>query len=100
MEQNYNFDGLDEKGLVYVKSISSSELPIDVQQEILDDASKLVNRDGVLVYMTCSLLKAENTDQIDAFLLRNSDWKVIFQESFPVSDSGDGFFVTHFKMSS
>jgi len=72
----------------------------DAQQEILDDASKLVNRDGVLVYMTCSLLKAENTDQIDAFLLRNSDWKVIFQESFPVSDSGDGFFVTHFKMSS
>ena len=70
------------------------------QQEILDDASKLVNRGGVLVYMTCSLLKAENTDQIDAFLLRNSDWKVIFQESFPVSDSGDGFFVTHFKMSS
>ena len=100
MEQKYNFDGLDEKGLVYVKSISSGELPIDVQQEILDDASKLVNRGGVLVYMTCSLLKAENTDQIDAFLLRNSDWKVIFQESFPVSDSGDGFFVTHFKMSS
>ena len=55
---------------------------------------------GVLVYMTCSLLKAENSDQVEAFLLRNSDWKFIFQESFPVSDSGDGFFVTHLKMSS
>jgi hypothetical protein len=41
LEQNYNFDGLDEKGLVYVKSISSNELPIDVQQEILEEQGPL-----------------------------------------------------------
>ena len=41
MEQKYNFDGLDEKGLVYVKSISSGELPIDVQQEILEEQGPL-----------------------------------------------------------
>lgn len=70
------------------------------QQEILDDASKLVSGNGVLVYMTCSLLKAENSDQVEAFLLRNSDWEVVFQESFPLSNSGDGFFVTHLKISS
>ena len=66
------------------------------QQEILDDASTLVSGNGVLVYMTCSLLKAENSDQVEAFLLRNSDWEVVFQESFPLSNSGDCFFVTHF----
>ena len=70
------------------------------QQEILDDASKLVSGNGVLVYMTCSLLKAENSDQVEAFLLRNSDWEVVFQESFPLSNSGDGFFVTHLKITS
>ena len=70
------------------------------QQEIFDDASKLVGGNGVLVYMTCSLLKAENSDQVEAFLLRNSDWEVVFQESFPLSNSGDGFFVTHLKISS
>jgi len=70
------------------------------QQEILDDASTLVSGNGVLVYMTCSLLKAENSDQVEAFLLRNSDWEVVFQESFPLSNSGDGFFVTHLKISS
>ena len=70
------------------------------QQEILDDASKLVSGNGVLVYMTCSLLKAENSDQVKAFLLRNSDWEVVFQESFPLSNSGDGFFVTHLKITS
>jgi len=70
------------------------------QQEILDDASKLVSGNGVLVYMTCSLLKAENSDQVEAFLLRNSDWEVFFQESFPLSNSGDGFFVTHLKITS
>ena len=43
MEQKYNFDGLDEKGLVYVKSISSGELPIDVQQEILDEHGPLLS---------------------------------------------------------
>ncbi len=41
MEQNYNSDGLDEKELVYVKSISSSELPINVQQEILEEQGPL-----------------------------------------------------------
>jgi len=41
LEQNYNSDGLDEKGLVYVKSISSSELPINVQQEILEEQGPL-----------------------------------------------------------
>jgi len=70
------------------------------QQEILDDASKLVSGNGVLVYMTCSFLKAENSDQVEAFLLRNSDWEVVFQESFPLSNSGDGFFVTHLKITS
>ena len=70
------------------------------QQEILDDASKLVSGNGVLVYMTCSLLKAENSDQVEAFLLRNSDWEIVFQESFPLSNSGDGFFVTHLKITS
>jgi|TARA_B100001059_G_C17383442_1_gene355545 hypothetical protein len=41
LEKNYFFDGLDEKGLVYVKSISSGELPIDVQEEILDEQEPL-----------------------------------------------------------
>jgi len=41
VEQKYRLQGLDEKGLVYVKSISSGELPIDVQQEILDEQEPL-----------------------------------------------------------
>ena len=41
MKKNYFFDGLDEKGLVYVKSISSGELPIDLQQEIVNEQEPL-----------------------------------------------------------
>ena len=44
------------------------------QAAILDAASRLVKPGGRLVYATCSLLKAENQDVVDAFLGAHPDF--------------------------
>ena len=45
----------------------------DLQARLLDAAWHVVRQGGCLVYATCSLLRRENADQLDAFLARHSD---------------------------
>jgi len=65
---------------------------LQLQAEILDNASVLVAPGGSLAYVTCSLLKAENQERIDDFQRRNLGWTL--ENSFSVTplDGGDGFF--------
>jgi 16S rRNA (cytosine967-C5)-methyltransferase len=44
------------------------------QREALDAAARYVKPGGRLVYVTCSVLKSENEDQIEAFLNRRPDY--------------------------
>lgn len=46
------------------------------QKAILQAASRLVKPDGRLIYMTCSVLKAENEDIVSAFLGANPAFRV------------------------
>ena len=62
------------------------------QQEILQVAAGLVAPNGALAYTTCSLLDAENSEQIAQFLATHSDWKCTAQHRFTPLDGGDGFF--------
>ncbi|MCK4712669.1 MAG: RsmB/NOP family class I SAM-dependent RNA methyltransferase [Marinosulfonomonas sp.] len=62
------------------------------QLEILAMAAGLVTSSGVLAYTTCSLLDAENSDQITQFIAENLDWKCVGQHRFTPLDGGDGFF--------
>ncbi len=62
------------------------------QQEILQTAAGLVAPNGVLAYTTCSLLDAENSEQIAQFLTAQSGWKCTAQHRFTPLDGGDGFF--------
>jgi 16S rRNA C967 or C1407 C5-methylase (RsmB/RsmF family) len=72
----------------------SSEL-FSQQLGILQKASSFVHNGGVLAYMTCSLLRCENEDVLDAFLEKQViPW--IFEDSVtfsPAYDNADGFFV-------
>ncbi|KAL3149923.1 hypothetical protein ABBQ38_013287 [Trebouxia sp. C0009 RCD-2024] len=45
-----------------------------LQAQLLDAAATLVKPSGLLVYSTCSIEPEENTDQVAAFLARNSDY--------------------------
>ena len=66
---------------------------IALQARILDAAAQHVAPGGRLVYVTCSLLRAENSAQIDAFLRRQSGWARIFEKQMTPAMGGDGFFV-------
>ena len=65
-----------------------------LQAEVLAKAAALVADNGVLAYVTCSLLADENQDQIDRFLQNSPDWKQQSVRHFTPLDGGDGFFLS------
>lgn len=90
------------------------EQRIKEQDEVLDSAARFVKPGGRLVYVTCSLLRAENEDRIAAFLARQSDFEAIAAQELvaaadlpalsafvqgdglrlsPLTSETDGFFV-------
>jgi 16S rRNA (cytosine967-C5)-methyltransferase len=48
----------------------------ETQRRILDRAAALVAPGKTLVYVTCSLLPAENSDQVEAFLARHPEFSL------------------------
>ncbi|MEL7026037.1 MAG: RsmB/NOP family class I SAM-dependent RNA methyltransferase [Pseudomonadota bacterium] len=64
-----------------------------VQADILDHAAKYVQPDGVLAYVTCSLLERENEAQTNAFLARHSGWSRAYEKRWSPLDGGDGFYL-------
>lgn len=63
-----------------------------VQAGILEETRGLVGRGGVLCYMTCSLLEAENGDRVRAFLSRHPGWTLASEDRFTPLDGADGFY--------
>ncbi|HEY2227591.1 MAG TPA: RsmB/NOP family class I SAM-dependent RNA methyltransferase [Xanthobacteraceae bacterium] len=52
------------------------EIRMQEQAALLDQAVGLVKPGGHIVYVTCSLLKEENTDQVAGFLARRPDFTI------------------------
>jgi 16S rRNA (cytosine967-C5)-methyltransferase len=48
-----------------------------LQADILDSAQRLVKPGGRLIYATCSLLREEDEDQIDAFLAAHQEFSLL-----------------------
>jgi 16S rRNA (cytosine967-C5)-methyltransferase len=86
------------------------------QADILDTAAHAVRPGGVLLYATCSLFRAENHDQVDAFLRRHRDfrlgsiaaqWRRVIDDNppsempllllTPFENKTDGFFMALFE---
>jgi 16S rRNA (cytosine967-C5)-methyltransferase len=79
------------------------------QSRLLDATWRTLVSGGVLVYATCSVLKAENEAQIDAFLGRTPDARAeMLDDSFghisgagrqrlPGEQDGDGFFYARLR---
>ncbi|WP_031428976.1 RsmB/NOP family class I SAM-dependent RNA methyltransferase [Flavimarina sp. Hel_I_48] len=66
------------------------------QQSLLIDYSKMVKAGGKMVYATCSILPAENQEQIKKFLKteEGSDFSIEKQKTVLSSESGyDGFYM-------
>ncbi len=47
------------------------------QVEVIDNAVRFVRTEGVLVYVTCSLLPEENDDQVEALLARDAAFEPV-----------------------
>ena len=48
----------------------------DLQSKMLQKSSTLLKNDGIILYMVCSFLASETTDQIKNFLSKNKNFKV------------------------
>lgn len=48
-----------------------------IQKSVLEQAAKLVKSGGRLVYATCSLLKREDQDVVEAFLAAHPEWHLV-----------------------
>ncbi|WP_322963722.1 RsmB/NOP family class I SAM-dependent RNA methyltransferase [Sphingomonas fuzhouensis] len=76
-----------------------------MQEQVLEIGAGLVKPDGRLVYIVCSLLDAEGSDQVAAFLSRHSGWSAepvdpaigtphgLGRRLDPATHGTDGFFV-------
>jgi 16S rRNA (cytosine967-C5)-methyltransferase len=53
------------------------EARIKDQAEVLEEGAPLVKSGGRLAYITCSVLPPENRDQVDAFLARHPEFKLV-----------------------
>ena len=71
---------------------------VKVQSEIFDSGVRFVRPGGFISYMTCSLLRPENEDQIHSFLGRYPALRLIRSKRFsPATTKTDGFFVAVFQ---
>lgn len=53
------------------------EARLQEQRTVLDEGAALVKPGGRLAYITCSVLPPENRDQVDAFLARQPEFRLI-----------------------
>ena len=86
------------------------ELPA-LQLAILENQSTYVKKGGVLLYSTCTVLKAENEDVVNAFLSKHDEFytePLELPEVFPKNETGmltlipgdydtDGFFICRLR---
>jgi 16S rRNA (cytosine967-C5)-methyltransferase len=64
----------------------------DTQKEILDNYAPIVKPGGRLVYSTCSALPSESEQQVDAFLAKNKDYKLISDHRYWTDKDGTDTF--------
>ncbi|MCU0900441.1 MAG: RsmB/NOP family class I SAM-dependent RNA methyltransferase [Cypionkella sp.] len=64
-----------------------------LQDAILDRIAPMVAPGAVLAYATCSFLRDENEDRIEAFRQRHPGWQVMQSLRFTPLTGGDGFFL-------
>jgi 16S rRNA (cytosine967-C5)-methyltransferase len=70
-----------------------------LQAALLDAVATMVRPGGVLAYLTCSLEREENGDQVDAFLARHADYRRMRDDLFlfPPDLGTDGAFAARLE---
>ncbi|MEW9077296.1 RsmF rRNA methyltransferase first C-terminal domain-containing protein [Terrisporobacter glycolicus] len=69
-----------------------------IQRDIIKDGFEMLNKDGVLVYSTCTFAKEENEYVINEFINENKGANLVFMERlWPHKVKGEGHFVAKIK---
>ncbi len=64
------------------------------QKAIINSASKYLKIGGIMVYSTCSINKTENEETVKAFLMNNSGYSLIHEETcLPFGNEKEGFYM-------
>jgi 16S rRNA (cytosine967-C5)-methyltransferase len=68
---------------------------LKTQKDLLNKGALFVKNGGRLAYITCSLTKDENENQVTDFLQNHADFTCLLQKKYsPATTQTDGFFVT------
>ncbi len=62
--------------LLHTKNMNDVLKQTQLQQQLLEAASKLLNKDGILIYCVCSIAKEEGEKQIEHFVKKHSKFKI------------------------
>ncbi len=63
------------------------------QQELLEASADVLSSGGMLIYLTCTLSRAENEDQVERFLNAHQDFELIrLYTTDPAEEPGEFFF--------
>lgn len=63
-----------------------------LQEDILSKYPSMLKPGGMLVYATCSILRSENEDQVQAFLEKNPSFELIEEHRQDPTVKSDGFY--------
>lgn len=63
------------------------------QDTVIAAGAALTAHDGVLVYATCSVLRAENEYVVARFLDHYNDWRIVLSDRLVPGQAGDGFYL-------
>ena len=90
---------IGKKPEIRYKNLDLIDKLTQTQYNILINASEYLKPDGLLVYSTCSLNKAENEDVCDRFLSEHSNFEKHkdYLTLFPHINNSDGFFIAVFR---
>lgn len=67
---------------------------LQVQSQILEQAHPLLHPNGKLIYATCSVLKSENEKQIESFLKKHNNFRLVSEEYIlPEKLNSDSFYM-------
>ena len=94
----------------YKNPADMADLP-ELQLQILKNQARYLKRGGVLIYSTCTLVRAENEGVVEAFLNEHDDFSLEplpLPDCFPKNESGmlalvpgeydtDGFFIARLR---